>query len=448
MPYAFLTFAQAVTALANRLQDPGQVYWNQPSQLLNCLIESLRFFQALTGSYKQQITFSTSSGVNYYDLPLLPGAGAISYNVTDVEVINNVLAALLEPPLTFPAWTGTGQFTRPQLVSALQNRLNRYRGETGGSVTQQTISSLGEISLLPDTVLDVRRAGWVPLPGSNDPPFPTFPLGRMDEWAEQAYIPFPAPDQPISYSVFGLPPIKIRLIPPPLSVGNIDGLFVLSGPTVNLNPSAPVVLGIADDLTPALKWGVLADLLGTDGASRDYRRAQYAEQRYNEFVELARIYPSALLASVNNLTAGIGSVFDLDAYQPDWQQVAEDVPTFIGMCGRHLACIGPTPDDGTAGGNPGNNYGISMLMVANAPVIGQTFLQVSRDQIDPVLDYAQHIASFQMGGAEFDGTERLYQNLIACAKAQNGRLEAVSFYRSQLHQPAQKSEMEIARMIA
>ena len=35
--------------------------------------------------------------------------------------------------------------------------------------------------------------------------------------------------------------------------------------------------------------------------------------------------------------------------------------------------------------------------------------------------------SFQMGGAEFDGTERQYQNLIASAKAQNSRLSAVSF---------------------
>ena len=52
---------------------------------------------------------------------------------TDVEVAQNVLAALLEPPLTGTGsgWTGTGQFTFAQLQIALQNRLNRFIGEIG-----------------------------------------------------------------------------------------------------------------------------------------------------------------------------------------------------------------------------------------------------------------------------------------------------------------------------
>jgi hypothetical protein len=99
-----------------------------------------------------------------------------------------------------------------------------------------------------------------------------------------------------------------------------------------------------------------------------------------------------------------------------------------------MACIGQTPDAA---------YGVGLWMVVNAPVSG--YLQVPRGQIDPVLDYAQHIASFKMGGAEFDGTSRLYANLIAAAKLQNARLDAIAFYRGQLQQPALKSEMEVAR---
>jgi hypothetical protein len=85
-----------------------------------------------------------------------------------------------------------------------------------------------------------------------------------------------------------------------------------------------------------------------------------------------------------------------------------------------------------------------MQVVANMPVSGS--IQIGRDGLDPVIDYAQHIASFQMGGAEFAGTERLYQNMVAAGKSQNGRLEAVSFYKSQLEQPARKSEVETVRM--
>lgn len=446
MAFAYLTFAQATSILASRLQDPAQVYFNQPSELLNAVIEAVRLFQVMTGTYKQSFAFQTAADTNFYNLADQP-ASPMAYTVTDVEVINNVLAALLEPPITFPVWTGTGQFTFQQLQAALQQRLNRFIGESGQVNTQQTLVGAGaELIDLPDDVMDVRRAGWVPIPQSTPPANPTYPMGRLDEWAAQAYLPAAAqnPLQPENYSVFGTGPLQLRLIPPPNPAGNLDCIFVVAGLAVNLNPLAPVVLRIPDDLSPALKWGVLADLLGTDGPSRDYARAMYCEQRYREFVQLARIYPSMITATINNITCGIGSVFDMDYYMPDWQQTT-GVPSFVGLCGRDLACVGQTPDNGAAGGAPGANYSVGMWLCANAPVIG--FIQVSRDAIDPILDMAQHIASFKMGGAEFNGTARLYQNAIEFARAQNGRLNAIAFYKGQLYQPAVKDEIQVPRMV-
>jgi len=438
--YTYLTFASARAMLASRLQDPTLIYWSG-AELDSCIVESLRLFQALTGSYKQKIAINTSINNVYYDLPSLAPA-ALGYSVTDVEVANNVLSVLLEPQLSV-SWSGTGQFTFAQLQSAFQNRLNRFLGETGCVVTQQTVNGPPppvDLIDIPDSVLDVRRAAWIPLPGQApvNPPFPASELDRIDEWAEQVYLPGAAqnPDVPTSYSVFGVPPVTLRLIPPPADTGNVDCLFVLSGPTVNLNPAAPVVLGIPDDLTPALKYGILADLFGSDGPSRDYPRAQYCEQRYAEIVQVSRIYPSVLTVDINNVTAGVGSVDDLDIYVPDWQE-SPGAPSFVGMCGRNLACIGTIPDDA---------YGVGLWVVANAPVNG-TYIQISRDQVDPVLDYAQHIASLKMAGAEFDGTSRLYQNWVSCAAAQNGRLSAVSFYRDQAQQPSAKSEIQTPRMI-
>ena len=143
-----------------------------------------------------------------------------------------------------------------------------------------------------------------------------------------------------------------------------------------------------------------------------------------------------LLADIGNAGCGIGSVIDLDAFQPDWQRTTGP-PSFVGMCGRNMACIGQTPD---------GTYGVGLWVSANAAVDPTGFLQIGRDQVGPVLDYAQHIACFKMGGAEFDQTAGLYQNMISVAKLQNARLNAVAFYRGQLEQPASKSELQVNRL--
>jgi hypothetical protein len=440
MAYAYLTFAQAVTILSNRLQDTGFVYWNQPDELLNCIIESVRIFQAATGSYKQQITFNTTTNLNYYDLTGLPSS-PLAYTATDIEIVNNVLAALLEPPLVYPlsSWTGTGQFFIEQVRAALQNRLNRFIGETGCAVTQMTIADTvpTETISLPGSVMDVRRAAWVSAAG---PPATEYALGRADEWAEQAYAPGAAAQPiPSNYSLFADAVSSLRIIPPPSLAGAADLLVVNAGPSVHLNITAPVVLGIPDDLSPALKWGVIADLLNADGQARDLGRAKYAEQRYQEFVQIAKFYPSVLTAAINGVTCGIGSVDDLDSYQPDWQQTT-GAPGFIGMCGRNLACIGQTPDN-----NGPYNIQLWTSVSASTPA-NSPYLQVSRDQIDPILDYSQHAASFKMGGAEFESTVPMFENLVSSARSQNGRLDAVSFYRGQMQMFQGKSEADVPRM--
>ena len=529
MPYSYISWNAAVAALASRLQDPNLVYWNQPSELSNCLVESLRLFNALTGWYKQKLAFATQPYRCYYDLTAQDGS-PVAYTATDVEVANNVLAALLEPPLPpyGPSWVGTGQFTFAQLKTAFERRLDRFLGDTGCTIAQQTVpgpTPPADLAPLADTVLDVRRAAWIPLPpttsSSTDPLFADavvpsgvqdgvnrifvlpqapsppsslllelngitqtqgvnytivgavvtfavgaflpyagnlfawyryassisapntgYPLDRQDEWSEQAYVPGAAqsPAQPLSYSVYATGPLAIRTVPPPSDEGELDLLVVQTSAAVALNPLAPVVLGIPDDLSPALKWGVLADLLGSDGPSRDFARAAYCEQRYREFVQIASVYPSVLVADIDNVTCGIGSVFSLDWYMPDWQQTTGQ-PTFVGTCGRNLVCVGPTPD-------ANGPYGVGLWLVASAPVSANAPVQVARDALEPVLNYAQHIASFKMAGAEFDGTTRLYQNLIAAAKAENGRLEAVSFYRGQMQQFAQQSETDVMRMVS
>ena len=76
---------------------------------------------------------------------------------------------------------------------------------------------------------------------------------------------------PIAYSVAAPPPVTMELMPPASVAGTFDLLSVDTGAT--LDPSTGVVLGVPDDLTWAIKWGAMSDLLSHGGEARDPRAA-------------------------------------------------------------------------------------------------------------------------------------------------------------------------------
>lgn len=445
--FSYITLSQARSALAGRLQDPGCVYWSA-SELNSILYEALRTRQALTAFYKDRIAFPSVAGQSYYDLSVVgntvqgPNSPTtyFGYSVTDVDIAQLILLHLLEPPLVpGTVWTGTGQFTFPQLVSAVQNRLTRFLGESGCVVSTSTVPinagpPIPEV-YLPNVTIDVRRATWVNIAGKHTV------LWRSDEWAMNSFLPdrlqTPA-DPPRAYSVFNSPPIGMQLAPPPLNSGSLDLLTINSGVTVALNPQNPVILQVPDDLCWAIKWGAMADLLNSDGPCRDYERAKYCEQRYQEGVQVARLLPSTSLGMVNNKQANTGSVFELDAFLPSWQSNTGK-PYFFGMCGRNIACVGSTPN---------GVYGLSLDMAVNIPMpMGDgSYLQIGQDYISGLLDYAQHVASFKMGGTEFTGTSRLLNSFISSAKVQNDKLASIAFYSIPIMQASGVDEVQVLRM--
>jgi hypothetical protein len=75
-----------------------------------------------------------------------------------------------------------------------------------------------------------------------------------------------------------------------------------------------------------------------------------------------------------------------------------------------------------------------------------SFIQVSEEFIDSILDLAQHILSFKLGGSEFGATSALRDNFLRMAALQNNRLKANIFYNILLNQPATKPELEVPRL--
>src|SRR5215831_2407405 len=115
--YTYLTLGGARTELAARLEDPSYVYWTA-LELNDLIVEAIRTWQALTATFKERAEFKISpdggvDGSAFYSLADLP-SGILNYYVTDFQILNMVMAALLEPPLV-PTWTGTGHFQFEQL---------------------------------------------------------------------------------------------------------------------------------------------------------------------------------------------------------------------------------------------------------------------------------------------------------------------------------------------
>jgi hypothetical protein len=60
------------------------------------------------------------------------------------------------------------------------------------------------------------------------------------------------------------------------------------------------------------------------------------------------------------------------------------------------------------------------------PLVNGDFLQVGRDDVQSVLDEAQHVAMFKIGGAEFIETFPLHQNFLRHCALYNSKLKALS----------------------
>ncbi len=427
-------------ALAARLDDSANIYWTD-SENAAYLTEALRTWQSYTRYWRDNFSFVaaplTSPPNPFYDLTQQSNT-LIPFTVKDTDVESTLCYNLIERQPAAGVWQGTDQFTINDLTQALQRRRDQFLVETGMVLTRTLLSGLvppvGQV-LLPDSVIDVRRASWIDtLTGEFSI------LWRSDEYRSQALNPgnlvYLTCTSPRSYSMAVTPPVTMQLLPPAGNPGRAEIITVNAGAA--LNPVAGVLLGIPDDFAWVIRFGALADLLGRDGQARDPARAQYCEGRWQEGILVARAYTSVEMAFVNGTPVQVSSIFDLDTMNPDWPNSIDDPPADLLMCGWNLVALSPIPPVGSslygqgfyglgAYGESGPIDSISVDLVRNAPIPANdsAFAQLGREELDAVLDYAQHLAAFKQGGTEFQATMKHYSNFRRLALVRNQRLAAV-----------------------
>lgn len=439
MPYSHITRAAFRTQLRARLDDPNGVYWAD-AELNAILEEALRTFQAMTNFSRVRGTFNASANVAFYDLPSNLMTGVVyplGYNVTDVDAVTAMSYHLLEPVPTglgtgAAAWAGTAMFTLPLLVSALQRRRDAFLAATGSVLTQamQNVPSapIGRVSLA-DSVVAVRRAAWKDVSGA-----PYAPLWLDTAWGASAFSQGWSvnPGQPLSYSIIEDQPLELQLIPVPANVGRLDLVTVNSGATLDVTTG--VLLGVPDNWVWAVGWGAVADLLAADGEAHDKNRADYAEARYQEGVEMCRASSVILQAQLQGLPVFVSSLADFDAFTPQWQEVSGP-PTGLAAAGLNLVALGPVPD-------AGGPYSVTLDVVRNAPlpIADSDMIQVGREDLDCILALAQVNSLFKEGWASVNDSLPLYVSAQRHMNEYNQRILAQSRFLPSLAGQSKKEE--------
>jgi hypothetical protein len=236
--YTAPTLLDVVNNLGQRLMDPTHVRWTQP-ELILYVQETLRCWNALTGSFRDTGVFNTTANEAFYDLPTeLPGLRG--YNVTGSDVVNFIEYSLQEPPSGYGSWVGSDQFTLANIVLEIEGRRDQFLQETGCVITHHQIPIAptpdGRIAL-PEEIMMVRRAAWIAVDGT------VTPLYKADEWAANSYkttwVQRPA-RPPQNYSLAVSQPLYLQLVPAPSDTGVLDLLTVDRGPTVDASSPTAV----------------------------------------------------------------------------------------------------------------------------------------------------------------------------------------------------------------
>lgn len=437
MPYTHTSWSVLRTQLAARLGDTSKTFWTD-DELKVITLEALRTFGLLSGFWRERGSFVTGAATAFYDIATQFNS-LLGYTITDQDIIKSIQYHLLESATSQSAWTGTQMFTLDDLTQAIQRRRNQFLADTGIVVNCSVVnvaSPPGGRQPLVDSTIDVRRAAWL---GAS--PIDYYkPLWREDErmltaasrsWSVE-------PGTPEAFSIMGPPPLQLQLAPLPMDSGQLELLTVDTG--ANLDPTTgATILGIPDDLTPAIKWGALSDLLSKDGIARDLPRAVFSEQRYQQYVQLARMLPVVLHAEINGVPLIPCTLQELESSTPNWENI-QSVPTDIALAAVNLIAISPVPD---------GVYSITIDVVrrANTPINDASDIQIGREQLDMLLDYSEHLALFKVGGAEWHATELQANNFLLQSITYNQRISAAARAVFSAAEQSQRQKQGIPRRV-
>jgi hypothetical protein len=418
--------SDAITGLSQRLYDTTNQFWPQ-AELTLYIQEALREWNALTSYWRGDFIFPTVTGTTWYDItdPTIAPNSLRLYEFNPANLYTIIQYHLLEPPVGTGVWTGSLQFSQADLTAALQRRRDELIAESGCTISRFQMNANSQRLMLPNNVIDLRRIAFLDAATCL-----WTVLFETDQWGlhsfDNGYLQQP-PGTPTMYSMSTEPWITfdtdVHPSPGVYEILTIEGLT--ASPSTQLN--------IPDDWTWVLKWGALSDLLGRESVAKDMLRQKYAEGRYRQGMALLKAAPAVLQTQFNGQQIELDAVYANDLYNTTWQNQAEGAPQYILTAGLNQLAVSPTSDQ---------PYQVGISCVENAPVPvnpGDCIL-IGRDLFDVIIDEAQHIAAFKMGGAEFLSTMPLHDRFMQEAVLYNSKLGQQGDFQRVLYGLSQRED--------
>jgi hypothetical protein len=235
------------------------------------------------------------------------------------------------------------------------------------------------------------------------------------------------PGNPNVFMLSSEPPLSWDVDIPPNLPGTYEAVTLLTGQP--FNPPASTLLNIPDDYAWVLIWGALSTLLARESEAVDRQRADYCLKRYLDGVNLLLKTPWIMLATVNGLAVVTQSIAEADRYSPEWDSTPTTFGPFIVTGGIDFFAA-----------PQGTGIGLTVLGNAPVPVADDDYIQVSRSNWDTVLDFAQALACFKMGGEEFQAALELEARAIQACSAENSRLKSTGAFADILLQRGQAQD--------
>jgi hypothetical protein len=433
MAYNSVTFSEAKQRLANELGDPNKVFWTD-QELGRYIIEALRFWGLSAQYFRETAQLKTIAGQSFYhvETDLFDGTGTTllqGLTVTDRELINDMNYALMEPQISnWPGgWVGTEMFSLNEITQTVQESRDEFLKLTACIASGYDLITTQSRVTLPSNHIRILRAD-INEQGSNGP-LPMWVVDQVQLQTTTRSAIVPGGGRPKAYAISYSPQLTLDLWPKPSVSSTLNIQGILTGATLDPVNTSTVLL-VPDDASVILKYRSLIDLFSGDGLARCPAMAQYCEQRYMDGLEAMANYLSIMWVDDGRRTP-VTSVAQFDQVRPEWRRGTPGAPKSVAQLNWNTIAVRPVPD---------KQYTLTFESVRKAilPTSDADFIQVGRESMPAIYDYAQHVALVKSQGQEFEVSMARYAS--AKQMAQEYRLQLAS--QSYLYQATQLPSLQ------